>query len=80
MASLNVKDPVVRELAMKLAKLRGTTATGAIRDALTEALARESRPREGMAERLLAVGRAAAPHADTFLSDDELYDASGLPK
>lgn len=81
MATMNIKDPEVRELAMELARLRGTSATGAVRDALREALERDRPPsREGLAERLLEIGRRSAARDEPFLTDDDLYDEMGLPK
>lgn len=80
MATLNVKDPLVREMAMELARHRGTSATGAIRQALAEALAREGDRRQGLAERVLCVGREASSRTAGYLTDDDLYDGDGLPR
>jgi antitoxin VapB len=81
---MNIKDPQVRELARRLAERRGTSLTDAVRQALAEALEREQASREGMAERLLEIGRRAREKADAagivFLTDDDLYDEWGLPK
>lgn len=80
-ATMNIKDPQVRELAARLAAQRRTSMTDAVRQALTEALAREERGREGMAERLLAIAKRAREVSDQpILTDDDLYDARGLPK
>ena len=83
-ATMNIKDPQVRELARQLAARRGTSLTDAVRQALTEALEREQASREGMAERLLEIGRRARAEADAagivFLTDDDLYDERGLPR
>lgn len=38
MPTLNIKDPKVREMAITLTERRHTTATGAIRQALSKAL------------------------------------------
>lgn len=80
MATMNIKDPEVRELAMQLAARRGTTATGAVRQALREALERDASERAGMAERLMAIGRASAARPEPFLTDADLYDEMGLPR
>lgn len=80
MPTLNIKDPAVRELAIKLAKRRQTTMTDAIRLALSEALERDERSREGMAERLMEIGRRAAAKPGIWLTDDDLYDENGLPQ
>jgi antitoxin VapB len=81
---MNIKDPQVRELARQLAARRGTSLTDAVRQALTEALERERASREGLAERLLEIGRRAREKADAagvvILTDDDLYDEWGLPK
>ena len=55
MPTLNIKDPEVYRLAKALAARRATTATGAVREALREALGRDLEYREGRAERLLAI-------------------------
>lgn len=77
---MNIKDPEVRELAMELARRRHTTATGAVREALREALERDKTSRQGLAERLLAIGRESAALDEPFLTDDDLYDESGAPR
>jgi antitoxin VapB len=80
MAGMNIKDPEVRELAIKLARRRHTSMTDAVRQSLTEALEREDHGREGMAERLLEIGRRAAAKPGAWLTDDDLYDENGLPR
>ncbi len=81
MPTLNIKDPQVHAMAHELARLRHTTATGAVRDALRDALVHEQRrSREGMAQALLEIGRRSAAKPEPFLTDDDLYDEMGLPK
>jgi hypothetical protein len=80
MPTLNIKDPEVHRLAHLLARRRHTTATGAVRDALREALERDRADRSGMAERLLAIAEEARGISESFLTDDDLYDEDGLPK
>lgn len=80
MPTMNIKDPEVRRMAMKLAAQRNTTATGAVRAALQEALERHVNSREGTAGRLLALGKVSSRMQDPVLSDDELYDDHGLPR
>lgn len=80
MASLNIKDPTVHEMAHALATLRGTSATAAVRDALSEALERERGDRTGVAERLRALAEEAALVREPFLRDEDLYDDEGLPR
>jgi antitoxin VapB len=80
MATLNIKDPEVHRLAHELARRRGTSATGAVRAALREALQREKGDRAGMVERLLEIGIRAAAKPEPWLTDEDLYDESGLPK
>lgn len=79
-ATMNIKDPAVRELAEQLAARRHTTMTDAIRQALTETLDRDRASRVGMADRLMAIAAAASQYKDDFLTDDDLYDERGLPK
>jgi len=80
MPTMNIKDPEVHRMAHELARRRGTSATGAVRDALCEALEREKSSRAGMADRLMEIGRRASLNKDDFLTDDDLYDERGLPK
>jgi antitoxin VapB len=79
-ATLNIKDPEVYRLAGLLAKRRGTTMTGAVREALREAVDRSTEQREGIAEALMEIGRRSAARPEPFLTDDDLYDERGLPK
>ncbi|SNU00542.1 hypothetical protein SAMN06298212_10274 [Ruaniaceae bacterium KH17] len=80
MVTMNIKDPMVRELAMQLAERRHTSATGAIREALIETLQRDSAKRTGIAERLLELGRVSSANREPILTDDDLYDENGLPR
>jgi len=84
MATMNIKDPEVRELARQLAERRRTSLTDAVRQALAETLERDRSSRAGMAEKLLEIGRRARAEADAagvvFLTDDDLYDERGLPR
>lgn len=61
---MNIKDPEVRRLAEELALRRETSLTGAVRAALAETLEREKDSREGLADRLLEIGRRARAEAD----------------
>ena len=82
--TLNIKDPEVYRLAAELARRRGTSMTGAVREALTEAVERSRQSREGIAEKLMEISRRSAAKAEvlgiTPLTDDDLYDKRGLPK
>ena len=84
MATMNIKDPEVRELARQLAERRRTSLTDAVRQALAETLERDRSSRAGMAEKLLEIGRRARAETDAagvvFLTDDDLYDERGLPR
>lgn len=77
---MNIKDPEVREMALRLAARQGTTATGAVRRALVEALEREDAQRAGMADRLMEIGRRSAARSEAFLTDADLYDEEGMPR
>lgn len=81
-ATMNIKDPEVRELARQLADRRRTSLTDAVRQALSEALERDRASRAGMAERLLEIGRRSREEFGTaqILTEDDLYDDRGLPK
>lgn len=80
MPTMNIKDPEVHRMAHELARRRGTSATGAVRDALREALERERTSRAGVADRLMEIGRRASLREGDFLTDDDLYDDRGLPR
>lgn len=77
---MNIKDPEVHRMARALAERRQTTVTGAVREALTEALAREHASREGVAEGLLALGVASRAISEPVATDADLYDDDGLPR
>lgn len=83
-SQLNIKNPEARELAIELSRLTGQTVTHVVTTALREKLDRErkQRSREGMAERLMAIGREAAalPVLDPRDHAEMLYDEFGLPK
>lgn len=67
-------------MARQLAAQRRTSATGAVRDALREALERADSERGGMAQRLLDIGKRSAARSEPFLCDDDLYTEEGLPR
>ncbi len=89
--SLTIKDPEVERLARELAEAAGEDIDAAIAQAVKarlEALRAEApRPetppgREGLAERLMEIGRHCAAHAnkDDRTPDEILgYDENGLP-
>ena len=83
MPTMNIKDPEVHRMARELATRRRTTATGAVRQALQEALDRDDERRAsrvGLADRLLEVAVESRAIAAPFLTDDEMYDEHGLPR
>jgi antitoxin VapB len=82
----SIRDPETDRLARELARLTGVTMTEAIRTALRERSARErSRRRtdaEGLAGKLLAIGRRCArlPVQDDRPDEEILgYEEFGLP-
>ncbi len=83
--SLNIKNEETHALVRELAALTGETMTTAIRVAVRERIERvETAKQTGLAERLLAIGRAAAPlWRQPYRSTehgDLLYGEDGLPK
>ena len=83
---LNIKNEETCRLASELAKLTGTTKTGATTLALPERLERELK-RHGMEARLRTMRRSAercaalvGPEASSGQHGDMLYDDQGLPK
>jgi antitoxin VapB len=83
-SQLNIKNPEARRLAMELAAITGESVTEAVVVSLRERLESKTRMRnrEGLAERLMEIGRQAAalPVLDPRDPDDILYDEFGLPK
>jgi len=81
---LNIKNDETQRLVSELASLTGESMTGAITTAVREKLERIRPSREGLAERLLAIGRdCAARLKEPYRSIDHgdlLYDDRGLPK
>ncbi len=82
--ALNIKSGETHRLARELAELTGESMSTAVTIALQERLDRLRQERnEGMAERLLAIGREAAPlFKEPYRSVDHgdlLYDENGLP-
>lgn len=79
-ATLNIKDPEVHRMAHELARIRHTSATGAVRAALRAALDQAVAEHDSMVDDLLAIGRRAAARPEPMLTDDDLYDEHGLPR
>jgi antitoxin VapB len=78
--TLNIKDPEVYELASELARRRDTSMTGAVRDALTEALERTRLTPEEKVRRMTAIARRSQAIDAPILTEDDLYDERGLPR
>ena len=83
---LNIKNERVSHLATQVAAETGESITDAVGVALEERLKslRRQKQREGLADRLMELGRRCASHAPaawlTRNFDEELYDAQGLPR
>lgn len=88
MGQLNLKDDALIAETKELAALLGTTATGAVREAVHERLEREKRERDvaRKTEEILAFGREFARHLRPGTDEDFdhgklLYDdETGLPR
>jgi antitoxin VapB len=83
--SLSIKNEKTHRMAKELATLTGESITVAVREAVRERLDRiKSSSKQGLAERLLQIGRECAAHIkEPFKSSDHgelLYDEKGLPK
>jgi antitoxin VapB len=82
--TLNIKDPEVYRLAQELARRRGTSMTGAVRQALEQALSQRAEERATRLARLREIGERSAREIEekriVFLTDDDLYDENGLPR
>jgi antitoxin VapB len=86
MGQLNIKDETVIAEAKELAALLGTSATGAVRQAVHERLAREKAARDErkqqMFERIMAIAERASKLVPPGVTSDhsDLYDENGLPR
>ena len=86
MGQLNIKDDALIADAKELAALLGTTATGAVREAVQDRLMREKAGREerrqGMYDRIMAIAERASKLVPPGVTSDhrDLYDENGLPK
>jgi antitoxin VapB len=83
--SLNIKNERTHRLARELARLTGESMTAAVDKAVRERLKRvRSTRKEGLADRLLKIGKECAAHLkEPYRSIDHgdlLYDEKGLPK
>ena len=86
MGQLNIKDDALIAEAKELATLLGTSATGAVREAVHERLAREKAALDERKQRLFDEIMAIAEDASKLFppgsSSDhsDLYDENGLPR
>jgi antitoxin VapB len=83
--SLNIKNEKAHRQARELASLTGESMTVAVSEAIRERLERvRGNAKQGLAERLLAIGRDCAAHLkEPYKSmdvDELLYDEKGMPK
>ena len=83
--SLNIKSEKTHRMAKELARLTGKSMTAAVGEAVRERLERvKGNSKQGLAERLLQIGRECAAHMkEPYKSIDHgdlLYDEKGLPK
>jgi antitoxin VapB len=83
--SLNIKNEKAHRQARELASLTGESMTVAVSEAIRERLERvRGNSKQGLAERLLAIGRDCAAHLkEPYKSmdiDELLYDEKGMPK
>ncbi len=86
MGQLNIKDDALIAEAKELAALLGTSATGAVREAVQERLAREKAARDARKQRMFEEIMAIAERSSKLFppgstSDhSDLYDENGLPR
>ena len=84
--SLNIKNEETHRLARELARVTGESMTVAVSEAIRERLerVRSKNSKEGLAERLLRIGRDCAAHikepSESMDIDELLYDEKGMPK
>lgn len=86
MQQINIKSDKAYRMANELSRLTGESVTQAITRAIEERLekirAQTRSDREGIAERLLALGKRseALPILDPHTLEALLYDENGLPR
>lgn len=86
MGQLNIKDDALIADAKELAALLGTSATGAVREAVHERLVREKADRDERKQRMydaiMAIAERASKLVPPGVTSDhrDLYDENGLPK
>ncbi|HEY5337425.1 MAG TPA: type II toxin-antitoxin system VapB family antitoxin [Rhizomicrobium sp.] len=88
MGALNIKDAEVAKKARKLAKLKGTTITAAVEQALDESLnAATLRSEVAKGERRKQADKAVQrfqaivpPDSPIWSQLEDMYDENGLPK
>jgi antitoxin VapB len=79
-ATMNIKDPEVRRLALELAQRRGVSMTEAVRQAVNEALRHDRQNDDDYVERGIRLADAVRmASTEPILTDDDLYDERGLP-
>jgi antitoxin VapB len=83
--AMNIKNEDTLKLARKLSELTGESLTAAVTEAVRERLERlQTVQGDGLADRLLRIGRDCAKHLkEPYLTaehGDILYDDKGLPK
>jgi antitoxin VapB len=78
---LYVRDNKARDLARRLAEQRRCTVTEAVRDALREALERDSAEIEERRQRAREILQEldSLPRLRPGVPDDDLYDERGMP-
>lgn len=78
---LYIRDDDVRAMAQRLAEARGTTVTGAVRDALARELADLDAAQAERDRKLRALFAkwAADPQPESW-SEADLYDEDGVPR
>jgi antitoxin VapB len=86
MGQLNIKDDALIAEAKELAALLGTSATGAVREAVHERLLREKAEHDERKRRkfeaIMAIAERASKLVPPGVTSDhrDLYDENGLPK
>lgn len=86
MGQLNIKDEALIAEAKELAALLGTSATGAVREAVRDRLLREKAGRrerdQRMFDDIMAVAERASKLVPPGVTSDhgDLYDENGLPR
>ena len=80
MTTLIIDDPRVQLMIDTLAEQRGTTAVEVVREAVEQQLTEQEQRRIDRLAAIKKIQEEARPYRHLFLTDEDIYDETGLPK